>query len=50
VFTAPASTSFDVVFSQLTGDVTAAPINIVFTDGAIHTASVSINAEGQINW
>lgn len=38
-----------VVFTQLSGNV-ANPGNIILTDNAGHTSTISINSEGQILW
>jgi prepilin-type N-terminal cleavage/methylation domain-containing protein len=38
-----------VVFSQLSGDATPTPYEIIISDG-ISSSSVSVNEEGRINW
>jgi hypothetical protein len=45
-FTAP---SYEVVFAQLAGTV-AAPVEIAFSDGALHYSTTSVNTEGRVSW
>jgi len=40
----------DVVFSQLSGEVSVAPWTITISDSAGHNNTVSVNSEGRISW
>ena len=46
-----AGTSFpaEIVFEQLTGNASSAPLNIIISDGT-KTDTIEINVEGTINW